>query len=183
MQSKGIPIRFLPTLLLPAVVLALIYGCDDSTKLSSTLSVGKPAPDVQLPTLAGDSVRLSDQRGKVVVLDFWATWCPPCVLSMPHLQELASDASLIERGMVVWAINSQEPLPAVRKFVDERGLTMPIPLDSGSASAAMGVLGLPTTVVVGRDGNVEHLILGFDPKKTPTELRSAVERALAKSPS
>lgn len=175
--------RFLPSILLVLTVVAvglLALRAREHEPISSTLAVGKPIPEMQLQTLDNGSVKLSDQRGKVVVIDFWATWCPPCVLSLPHLQEIASDPSLADRGLVVWAVNAQEPRHVVRAFVDESKYTFTVPLDPGPASMTMGIIGLPTTIVVGRDGNVSHLMSGFDRRKSPKELRDAIETALAK---
>src|SRR4051812_28787448 len=67
--------------------------------------VGKPAPSVNLSTLDHKTASLADERGHVVVMDFWATWCAPCKQGLPNLQALSDDATLAERGLRVWAVN------------------------------------------------------------------------------
>lgn len=90
------------------------------------------APDFSLRTLSGERVKLSDYRGKVVVMSFWATWCGPCKQELPMLQALSEKHA--KDGVVVLAINIDDPktLADVRRFVADRKFTMPIPLDSDS---------------------------------------------------
>src|SRR3954451_4215409 len=74
----------------------------------TTTLMGKPAPEFSLATLDKHEVKLADAKGKVVMLDFWATWCPPCRASLPHVQKLATDEALHKKGLVVWVVNDKE---------------------------------------------------------------------------
>jgi peroxiredoxin len=124
-----------------------------------SLSIGKPAPDFSLTTLDGKTVRLSDQRGKVVLLDFWATWCHPCQITLPHTQELADNRDLANKGLVVWAITQPDELQSLadaRSFVAGHKYTFAVPCDQeGTVSQAYGINGIPRFAVVGRDGLIK----------------------------
>ena len=130
-----------------------------------SLEVDQPAPDFFLRTLNGRSVRLSDYRGKTVVLNFWASWCPPCRREMPDFQTLWE-----ERGpsgpddLVILAVNllPEDTIAAAEGFVDEFGLTFPILLDTsrGEVSQRYGVQALPATFFIDRDGIVRTTALG-----------------------
>jgi peroxiredoxin len=142
--------------------------------------IGKVAPDFSLQSLDNQPVKLSSLKGSVVVVDFWATWCPPCRESLPNLNRMSNDAALAGRGLKVLAVNSQEPADTVKTFVEQNHYSFPVALDSdGSAERLYDVTGLPTTVVIGRDGNIRKMFVGFDPATTESELSSAVEKALA----
>jgi len=113
-----------------------------------------PAPDFTLPTLSGAPIRLSELRGKVVLLNFWATWCVPCRLEMPALETLYQRHK--DAGLAVLTINLETLSTAgVEAFVQEVRVTFPVALDpSWSIARAYRVLGLPTTYLIDRAGNV-----------------------------
>jgi peroxiredoxin len=122
---------------------------------------GFAAPDFELATLEGGTVRLSDLRGQVVVLNFWASWCPPCRAEMPDLQALHD--AYAGRGVVVVSVNStvQDDEQAARDFAAEFGLTFPVPPDpAGEATRAYQVQALPTTFVIDRAGVIDRVIVG-----------------------
>lgn len=107
----------------------------------------------------GPSVRLSEQRGRVVMLNFWATWCVPCRREMPALQRLADD--LRDEAFLLWAINLQEEAPQIQPFTREIGLRVPVLLDlDGNVTRAYGVRGLPATFVIDRQGVLRLQRLG-----------------------
>ncbi len=112
------------------------------------------APDFGLPSLAGPTVRLSDHQGKVVLLNFWATWCPPCRAEMPSMEKMYE--AYRDRGLVILAISSDRGGKSVVKpYVQERGLTFPVLLDpGGEVFAQYGVRGLPTSYLLDRRGRV-----------------------------
>jgi thiol-disulfide isomerase/thioredoxin len=112
------------------------------------------APDFTLPTLTGDSLRLAAWRGKVILLNFWATWCIPCRTEMPALEALYQQYK--EAGFVVLAVNMDRLSSAgVEAFVQEVAVTFPIGLDPSWTTARLyRVLGLPTTYLIDRAGNV-----------------------------
>jgi peroxiredoxin/Cu/Ag efflux protein CusF len=112
------------------------------------------APDFTLPTLSGGTIRLADFRGKVVLLNFWATWCVPCRMEMPALEALYQRHK--DAGLAVLAINLDTLSTAgVEAFVQEVMVTFPVALDpSWSIARGYRVLGLPTTYLIDRAGNV-----------------------------
>jgi peroxiredoxin len=117
------------------------------------LKEGTRSIDFELQDLSGKKVSLSSLKGKVVFLNFWATWCPPCRAEMPSLERL--HARLKDKGLVILAVNLQENAKSVRKFMAEHKLTFPVLLDSdGRVGAIYGARSIPTTYVVGRNGNV-----------------------------
>lgn len=121
--------------------------------------VGTPAPDFALPTLAGETLSLSQHRGKIVLLNFWATWCKPCVKEMPAMQTVYED--LRDQGFVVLAINELEDEAKVRAHISEHGHTFPVLLDHNNRVANMyGVRGLPVSVFVDRAGRVRDFVKG-----------------------
>jgi cytochrome c biogenesis protein CcmG/thiol:disulfide interchange protein DsbE len=123
---------------------------------------GKPAPDFKLATANDKQVALSELKGKVVVVDFWATWCPPCRKSLPHVQKLSEDQSRFKEGLRVLAVNAREPKAKIEPFMQENKYTFAVPMDStGKTMGAYQVSGIPTTVVIGRDGVVRDVFVGF----------------------
>jgi len=154
-------------------------AADEKGKEEQHPLVGKPAPDFTLETVDGGKVKLSDLKNKVVVIDFWATWCGPCRLAFPHLQEVANNKALADKGLKVLAIDVEEEKPGVEAFVKQAKYTLTVPLDTDAKvfGAYQGAV-FPTTLVVGRDGKVRNVFLGFNPEKSPKELDEAIEKAL-----
>ncbi len=116
------------------------------------------APDFELPSLEGPPVRLSDLRGKPVIVNFWATWCPPCRAEMPALQRVAQRYQ--EYGLTVLLVNQGESPGQVRGFLSSLNITLPALLDDGRAATVYRVRGLPTTVFIRPDGRIEDVITG-----------------------
>jgi cytochrome c biogenesis protein CcmG, thiol:disulfide interchange protein DsbE len=122
---------------------------------------GFAAPDFDLETLGGDRLRLSDLQGQVVVVNLWATWCPPCRAEMPALQQLYEAHR--DEGLVVVAVNAtdQDSATAARTFVADHGLTFPVALDTrGEASRAYALQAMPSTFVVDRQGVIREVLIG-----------------------
>jgi len=119
------------------------------------------AQDFELATLDGSgTLRLSDYRGQVVYLAFWASWCVPCRQEMPHLQALWKQHR--EEGFQVIGINADEEPRTAREFAHDLGIEFPLVLDAGRAVSRMyRVAGYPTHYIVGRDGRVHFSALGF----------------------
>jgi peroxiredoxin len=125
--------------------------------------VGAPAPVITAETVDGEQVSLSGLRGKVVILNFWATWCAPCREEMPALQERYEKYK--DSDLVVLAVDFDETADDVRAFRDQLGLTFPVLLDPGAAIQQLyRVRGYPTTYFVDRDGTiqVQHIGVMFE---------------------
>ena len=159
-------------------VVALFVGAQP--KESDTRSLeGKAAPGITLKTTTDGSFDLAGEKGKVVLLDFWATWCPPCRESLPHLQKIHDDTALKEKGLKVVAVNAGEDKETAKGYCDKNKLTFPVALDIEDAvGKSYLVHGIPTTVVVGRDQKVKKVFVGFGPGMEE-QVRKAVEDALA----
>ena len=110
-------------------------------------------------TIDARRVSTMDLRGKVVLVNFWATWCAECRPEMPMLEELHQ--GFAPQGLVVIGVNAREPKEAVRRYGEGLGLTFPLVLDpDGKINALYGVVGIPTTFLVGRDGRAVALAIG-----------------------
>ena len=117
------------------------------------LKEGTAIVDFELPDLAGASRRLSDFKGKVVFLNFWATWCGPCRFEMPSMEKLYQRFN--GKGLEIVAVNLQEDRKSVQSYVDELGLSFPVLLDTtGRIGATYGARSIPITYLVDRKGNV-----------------------------
>ncbi|MCC6315008.1 MAG: TlpA family protein disulfide reductase [Thermomicrobiales bacterium] len=182
--------RWTPLLLglLLLLILALAYalggGENPAQRERETGNVaGEPAPDVSLTLLDGSSLRLADLRGKVVVLNFWASWCGPCRTEAPVLQAYSEQAKANGENTVVVGVGIRTDTDAdARAFVRDKGLTYPIGRDTdtdqpgvGPVEAAFGVPGAyPSTLFITPDGTVDRYHLG---PITEQQLRYAVEQA------
>ncbi len=121
--------------------------------------VGGPAPEITLKNLQGQEVKLSDLHGKVVLLNFWATWCKPCKEEMPAMQ--ASYDKLRGQGFVVLAVNELEDTEKVIEHVRKHGHTFPVVMDHDNVVAnRYGVVGLPVSFLVDRQGIVRERVSG-----------------------
>ncbi len=136
----------------------LLTGAAGQFDLSRpAVRIGSPAPDFELESLAGEKVRLSDLRGSVVIVNFWATWCEPCKEEMPLFQ---ARYGLYAPELKILAIDFAEPVKDVQAFTEKYGLTFNILLDSRAMVQEMyQVRGYPTTYIIDKDGivRVEHL--------------------------
>lgn len=134
---------------------------------------GAPAQSFDVPRTDGRVDSLARHRGQVVLLNLWATWCPPCQQEMPALERFAREHA---RDVVVLGVDQGESSGVAARFAREHGVTFPILVDEqqqyGRTYAAVG---LPTTVIVGRDGRV---VRGIDGPLTLAQMRAAVAPAL-----
>ncbi len=118
------------------------------------------ATDFRLPMLDGIEKSLQEQQGKIVILNFWASWCEPCRIEMPHFQTFYEEYN---QDIEILAVNvtNKDKLKDVEAFVDEHDLTFPILLDtSGEISTMYGAFALPSTIIIDREGNIAREILG-----------------------
>lgn len=123
---------------------------------------GKPAPDFELSTLEGGAIKLSDLKGKVVVLDFWATWCGPCRSELPELQKLWEKVK--EKDVIVLGVNLDRRPEDAEGLVNELKLTFPVLLGSDSGvSVLYGLSGIPCIVLIDTEGIVQGRHVGYSP--------------------
>ena len=163
---------YLTLLLLFSLVICFVLTCGNgeqepkpktahSRKMEYRPAVGYSAPDFNLPVMGEERrVNLSDYRGKVVLLNFWATWCIPCRKEMPSMEELYR--IFREREFEILAVNLEKfAAEKVSAFVSNYGLTFPILIDEGQGTAlTYQVRAIPTTYVVGKDGIIKERIVG-----------------------
>jgi peroxiredoxin len=135
-----------------AVLLALALWARDRTP--------DVAPDFAVPDLAGQAVRLSAYRGQVVLVNIWATWCPPCREEMPSMERLHE--RLKDRGFVLLAVSQDEgPVAGVKAFVEQMKLTFPVLVDpDGEVGRKYGIWGFPESFLVDRDGRIVERVIG-----------------------
>jgi thiol-disulfide isomerase/thioredoxin/outer membrane lipoprotein-sorting protein len=131
-------------------------GDDPMAPVAAQLN-GKPAPSFTLKGLDGKTVSLADLKGSVVVLDFWATWCPPCREGLPHIANVARQRA--GDGVKVFAINLQEDASQVQAFLQQAGLSLPVLLDSdGSIAQKYLANAIPETVIIDKNGTVHNVV-------------------------
>ena len=122
--------------------------------------IGKIAPDFELTDLDGKAVKLSSLKGKVVVLDFWATWCGPCVAALPTVSSVTS--SFHDKGVVFYAVNMKEKSDVISKFQTDKNLTFPVLLDpEGTVADLYLAKSIPQTVLIDANGKIEAVHVGF----------------------
>ena len=125
-------------------------------------SLGTDAPEVTLPLLDGGEIKISDFKNKkVLVLDFWATWCGPCRMAMPIIDEVAAEYK--DKDVAVYAVNVNEGAKKIQEFVDKMELTLPIAMDAGKAAQLYHANSIPRTVVIGKNGRIQAVHLGYSP--------------------
>lgn len=122
------------------------------------IAVGDMAPDFTAELTNGESVTLSEEQDKVVLLNFWATWCGPCVNEMPALERLQEEYG---DQLLVLAVNSMEDKSTVDSFVEEKGYTFSIAYDvNGEIGIKYPTSGIPYTLIIGKDGTVKQIFVG-----------------------
>ncbi len=145
--------------LLAGWFLYVLLWPNQSTAAGTGIPIGQAAPDFELQTVDGQVYRLSDLKGKPVMLNFFATWCPPCRAEMPLLEETYKEYK--DQGFVIVAINLNEADVAITSFQQKLGLTFPIVVDKSDAvSRAYDIVPLPTSYFVDKNGIVQGLYKG-----------------------
>jgi thiol-disulfide isomerase/thioredoxin len=180
--------RTMHLLILLAAGLLVLGGCGDNSDetAQNTPEQSQPAetaadaasttPDFDLLNLEGKHVKLSDYRGKAVILDFWATWCPPCKLAMPHLQEIHAEHG--SEGIAVVAVSTdQKGAAVVKPFIEENKYTFDVLLLNESIFKDFGgIKSIPTTFIISPEGEVLEKFVGY---KEMSVYLDAARRALA----
>ncbi|MDM5229597.1 TlpA disulfide reductase family protein [Cytobacillus sp. NJ13] len=135
---------------------------DDPEDLPVGLEKGNLAPDFELTDMEGSPVKLSDYRGKAVLLNFWASWCPPCRAEMPHMEKLYNKYK--DENFDILAVNltnTEKNSGDAEKFVKELGLTFTIPMDvKGEAGSDYNIMAYPTSYFIDSDGVIREKVLG-----------------------
>jgi peroxiredoxin len=171
--------RVRPTLALALGMLALAVGA--ACNKDPGPQVGQPVPDFSLPDLEGRIHRLSELRGKVVVLNFWATWCPPCVDEMPSLERL--NDSLQSKGVEVVAVSVDERFSDIGEFVEKYRVSFTVLHDDGKkVSRSYQTFKYPETYIVDREGRLRSKVVGPRDWSAPTVIRDMVELLKEESP-
>jgi cytochrome c biogenesis protein CcmG, thiol:disulfide interchange protein DsbE len=159
-------------------IVALLAGCGGSSKPAKTATdessskgdqaeVGKPAPDLSIQTLNGKGkISLESVQGKLLVIDFWATWCGPCKQSFPKLEELSKK---VGEKVAIVGISVDDEQKGVLEFAKENGATFAIGWDEGHAIATRwNVKNMPTTYIVDGSGKVRYIHAGYHEGETDT---------------
>ncbi|GIP40823.1 thiol:disulfide interchange protein tlpA [Paenibacillus sp. J31TS4] len=135
---------------------------EGASEAAPGVAVGNTAVDFMLTSLDGKPVKLSDYRGKRVMLNFWATWCPPCQAEMPHMEKFYKKYA--DEGVVMLAVNlthTEKAAGDVPKFVEEYGLSFPIVLDEkGEVSSRYQVVAYPTSFILDSQGVIQRKFQG-----------------------
>ncbi len=134
---------------------------DGSTGTESAL-VGKPAPPFELDLLNGKKFRMAETKGRVVVLDFWATWCGPCIQAMPQVDRTVREFA--DQGVQLIAVNLEETPKQIKALLERHKLDLTVALDrDGVVAGRYGATAIPQTVIIDRDGNVARVFVGGGP--------------------
>jgi peroxiredoxin len=140
---------------LSIVAIALLAGCTDHGAQSDTM-----ASDFSLQDMSGKTIRLSDYKGKVVLLEFWATWCPPCRASVPGLQKLHN--AYKDKGLVLLAVSMDEGgEDEVRSFIRESGITYTVLKGTEDVAMKYEVRSIPMMLVLNKEGRIAKRYLGM----------------------
>ena len=175
--------KIIRNMILMLLFISVLYvaSCSDNTESNGVPlpdrptgvpAPGKLAPDFQLESLDGQSVSLSSLQGKPLVLNFWATWCGPCRMEMPFIQDLSEDEEWIEQGLIILAINLGENPVEVAKFMEENGLSFMVLLDTEQSTADdYNIRNIPTTFFIDINGIIVDRKIGTFSSKEDIDWR------------
>jgi cytochrome c biogenesis protein CcmG, thiol:disulfide interchange protein DsbE len=174
-QTRSLMLILGGLLILAAAVIYLARQPANTTTRLIPPKIGQPMPDLALNDLSGELVRLSDYAGQPVLINAWATWCPPCRAEMPLLNEYYLQHK--DEGFVILAVNAGETHSLVDEFISQTGFNFPVLLDPDSESLSrMGVFSFPTSILVGRDGTVKKIHVGIiTPETMQNEIAPLLE--------
>ncbi len=144
------------------LALGLLITVFAATSLASSGLEGQAAPDFALKSATGENLRLSEYRGDVVMINFWATWCGPCRQEMPLLDELYTRYERV--GFSLLGVNIDDDSRRAMQMIEDLGVSFPVLFDARKeVSELYEVEAMPVTVLVDRDGNVRHVHHGYKP--------------------
>jgi len=143
-------------------IIALVFSVFAASGLASSGMEGQPAPDFALKSSTGENLRLSEYRGDVVMINFWATWCGPCRQEMPHLDALYARYERV--GFNLLGVNIDDDSRRAMQMIEELGVSFPVLFDARKeVSELYEVNAMPVTVIVDREGNVRYIHQGYKP--------------------
>ncbi len=151
-----------PIVLGALLLIGLLFNSFNQAGAQSVVTprVGVPLNNFALTDLQGQKIQLNDFKGKVVLVNAWATWCPPCRAEMPDIN--AYYQAHQNDGLMVLAVNAGDPLDKAASFAQSNNLAFPVLLDSNLRLLdSMGIHDFPTSIVIGRDGRVKHIQVGM----------------------
>jgi len=168
--------NFLQGIVISLVLLTLCgLGCDVRMKREERAKIEKPttvsrqwgnAPDFTLSDLDGESLTLSEFRGKVIILNFWATWCPPCRREIPDFIDLYR--SYKDKGLIILGINLDAgDIRSVKRFSEEYGINYPVVIGNDSVTQDYGgIRAIPTTFIIDKKGDIREKYIGYQSRAT-----------------
>ena len=143
-------------------LVGLAFSVFAASSLASSGLTGRPAPDFALKSTSGDNLRLSEHRGDVVMVNFWATWCGPCRQEMPLLDELYSRYQRV--GFSLLGVNIDDNSSKAMNMISELGVSFPVLFDNRKeVSKLYNVDAMPVTVIIDREGTVRYVHQGYKP--------------------
>jgi len=148
------------------VLLTLLCAASSMAFAKDRPDAGDIPPDDLGKSVQGEPVRISDHAGKIVIVSFWASWCPPCRKEIPVLEQIQKAAGMENLRVFSINIESRENFRALRRALSKSAVTI-INDPNNSISARYGVNGIPHMVIIGRDGKIASVHLGYDEKALP----------------
>ena len=143
-------------------ILALIVALSFTSFAAQAKEMNSPAPDFTLKSLSSNNIKLSEQRGNVILLNFWASWCGPCRTEMPILDELHNKYKKL--GFTVIGVNVEEDTRKAKRYLKDVKVSFPVLFDSSNqVSKLYKVTAMPSTVMIDRNGNMRYLHKGYKP--------------------
>jgi len=178
LKRNGNEMKFIAYIIVILGVAVVIFGLVTSSPQVRSTSPGGPLPEFKVQDLSGKSVTSTELRGKVVVLDFWASWCAPCRLELPILQEISEEFT--RSDVVFLAINLDlETSEDVRRFLVEESIQLPAYMDiDGAAAESFAVESLPTLIIGDKQGRTRSRHDGFAPGAFKEDVRKEIREAL-----
>ncbi|GAB4482370.1 MAG: TlpA disulfide reductase family protein [Thermodesulfovibrionales bacterium] len=167
-------------LLIAVLLVSFLAACgrNETGLPRSTAAPGSPAPDFSLKSIDGETIVLSGLRGKVVLLEFWATWCPPCRESIPELADLYREYR--ERGFTVLGVSvdsADDPSVMLSAFARDNGMAYPVLISSEEAVQAYGVRSIPAVFLIDKQGRIVEASVGYSEQFRST-IRTKIEGLL-----
>ena len=191
--AKALSLKILPSLILQVVIVAAIVSgakgikslfgesggstpsvAQQRAQVTSDSLVGKQAPDIMLQPTGGTAIHLSELKGKVVILDFWALWCMPCRIGLPIVSEVASKFK--DQGVVFYAVGEGN-INGEKRYLEQRNIDAIPSVSNAEGYQAFNVSAIPQTVIIDKNGVIKHVQIGLS-QNEKEELTSVIEAAL-----